>query len=182
LNGPQNPRIEELLHEGWSLLAAGGGREAGDVFGRVLLLDPRHAEARRGFERARRAAAEAHRGLDASIDEALAALAAGDVARARALLEEVVARGGDRDRALALLDRLAPHRGRIEASGSLPVTPARERRAAATRTAAPPWRRALATVWAVVLAMLTAGLVLGWDRLVAELTRTPSPRVGSAGR
>jgi hypothetical protein len=183
VRGPRKPRTEALLQEGWRLLAAGRGSEAGDVFGRVLLLDPRHAEARRGLARARRATAEEHRGLDARIDEALGALGAGDGERARALLEEVVARGGDRDRALALLDRLAPHRGRIEASAPPPAAPERERPGAAARGATLPWRRALVTAWAVALALLTAGLVLGWDRLLAELTRAPAPsRAGSALR
>jgi hypothetical protein len=178
---PHGPRIHELLREGWALLQAGRGREAGDVFGRVLLLDPGFADARRGFEQARRAAAEEHRGLDARIDEALVALDAGDADRARELLEEVVTRGGDRDRALALLDRLAPQRGRIDSQpAAIPEAPP-------APTAVPPrhgapWRRALVAVWVVVFALLGAGLVLGWDRLVAGLIKAPTPVTTEASR
>jgi hypothetical protein len=174
LTDPQKQRIHELLQEGWTLLEAGRGREAVDVFGRVLLPEPQHAEARRGFEQARRVAAEEHRGLDARMDEALAAVAAGDAARAHTLLEEVVARGGDRDRARALLDRLATQGGRIEASRRSEPERAREPRPGPRATALP-WRRVFVTAWLVVFALVSAALVLGWDRLLAELTRAPIP-------
>jgi hypothetical protein len=173
-------RIRDLLSEGWQLLEAGRSREAADAFGRVLLQDAGHEEARRGLDTSRAAAAEQARLLDVRMDEACRALDAGDRPRARTLLEEVVRLGGDRDRALSLLDRMEDREGRLggseavgESSGG--VAPA------ALPGAAREWsRRAFAAGWAVVLASLLAIAALSWDSWVAGLVRTPSPQSRAA--
>ena len=168
-------RIRGLLAIGEDLLTAGRGRDAADAFGRILLDNPNDVAARQGLEKARVAAAEEARQLDAKIDEARGALDAGDRGKARRLLEDVVQRGGDRDRALALLERVAGPDGRL--------APARQddEDAAAATTAPvrshPGWsRRAFLLGCTLVFALLAAGVAASWDLLVEELVRTPSPR------
>src|SRR5207245_8039090 len=138
----QRHQIRRLLDEGHGLLERERGREAADVFGRILLLDPEHAGARRGLERARALAVEAERVLAAHLEEAESALLAGDDERARPLLDEVIYKGGDRDRARELLDRLDRRPGRTTAGrgagsseseggdGAAGSAPARARRGA----------------------------------------------------
>lgn len=175
MNGTAKDRIRGLLAEGWDLLKAGRSREAADAFGRVLLLHPEHAEARRGLDAARTGAAEQARLLDERMDEAARAIESGDRQRARALLEEVVSRGGDRDRALHLLDRLEERGGRLESAAA----PAARRAAGAAPEVSSPrggWsRRAFAVGWAFVFAALAAGLAVSWEQLVQRLVRRPSP-------
>jgi len=175
-----SPRhLERLLEEGWSLLDRGKSREAALVFGRVLLIDPSHPGATEGRERAETAAAEHDRLLAARLAEAIAALERGDYARARILVDEVLEHGGDRDRALQLLDRLDARAGRVSARGALGGAegPADAAAARARRT----WARvALVGVWAAAFVLLAAGVALRWERLVSGLTRTPSPSVALA--
>jgi len=52
LAGSEEGRIRDLLNEGSRLLEQRRSRDAADVFGRILLHDAEHAEARRELERA----------------------------------------------------------------------------------------------------------------------------------
>jgi hypothetical protein len=76
--------VGSWLARGLDLLARNEGREAADLFGRVLLRDPGNAEARRGLERARASVRETERALEAQLEQAGRAWEAGDEARARA--------------------------------------------------------------------------------------------------
>jgi FimV-like protein len=164
--------VRAWLARGLTLLARNQGREAADLFGRVLLRDPGNDAARRGLRLARACAHETDRVLDAQLEQAGRALEAGDRGGARALLEEVVSKGGDRDRAHALLDRLDTRAGSLhglalaeEPQPNAPPAPSR-------RT----WvRPALIAAWATAFASLAVGLESRWDRLLVSLARTPSP-------
>ncbi len=170
-------RRTSLLAEGWKLLAAGHERDAADLFGRVLLHDPGCAEARRGAAQARAAAAERARRLDAGLDRAQRAADKGDHAAARALLHEIVAQGGDRDRAHVALDRLDAREGRLEdqlvaaAGGS-----AADRVAPSAAVAPAPARRALALLCATGFALLALGVDARWDGLIQALEGAPRPQ------
>jgi hypothetical protein len=170
----QRHRLRRLLDQGRDLLSRERGREAADVFGRILLLDADNAEARRGLEQARAAAVEAERVLATRLQEAEGALAAGEDERARALLDEIIRNGGDRDRARDLLDRLDRRPGRLNAGRGLwPSAGEAEEGAAMT---SPAWsRRAVIGGWVVVFGVLAAGVASSWDRLLDRLTRAPSP-------
>jgi hypothetical protein len=143
--------VRAWLARGLALLACNQGREAADLFGRVLLRDPGNDEARRGLRLARACAHETDRVL---------------------LLEEVVSKGGDRDRAHALLDRLDTRAGSLhglalteEPQPKAPPAPSRQT-----------WvRPALIAAWAAAFASLAVGLESRWDRLLVSLARTPSP-------
>jgi hypothetical protein len=173
LTSIEDDRIRGLITEGRELLEAGRGGEAADIFGRVLLHHPDDADARRGLEAARAATTEAQRLLDERLDAATRAVAAGASADARRLLEVVVQQGGDRDRALALLDRLDPRSGRLESALSASEGPAAApARAASSGTHS---RRAFAVVCVTSFACLAAGVSSTWERLVDGLARTPSP-------
>jgi hypothetical protein len=164
--------LQSWLARGLELLERSHGREAADLFGRVLLREPGNVEARRGLQRARACMHETERVLDAQLEQAGRALEAGDDVRARALLEEVVSKGGDRDRALAMLDRLDTRVGSLDGLGfdedvSSPTPPPASRRA---------WvRPALIAAWAAAFASLAVGVGSSWDRLLVSLARTPSP-------
>ena len=164
--------LRTLLARGRALLDRNQGREAADLFGRVLLRDPGNAEARAGLQRAHAFVSEGERALEAQLEQAHQATEAGDDQRARALLEEVLSKGGDRDRAHALLDRLDTRAGRLDGLDHREDTPA--------RLPAPPPRRAwmraaLIGAWAVGFALLAVGVGTSWDRLLVSLSRTPSP-------
>jgi len=150
------------------------GREAADLFGRILLLDPEHAAARRGLEQARALAVEAERVLAAELQEAESALAAGDDEQARTLLDEVIRKGGDRDRARELLDRLDRRPGRLQAGqgrGSS-ESDAGERASGPSRA----WsRRVVIGGWVIVFGLLAAGGSSSWGPLLDRLARPPSP-------
>jgi hypothetical protein len=166
-----------LLTEGWNLLAAGHERDAADLFGRVLLHDPSCAEARRGAAQASAAAAERARRLDAGLDRAQRAVENGDHAAARALLQEIVEQGGDRDRAHAALDRLDARGGRVEDELLAPGGPAAADRLAPSAPVPPaPARRALALVCAAGFALLALGVDARWDGLIQSLEGAPRPQ------
>jgi hypothetical protein len=170
-------RVRGLVRLGWDLLRAGRSRDAGLAFGRVLLRNPAHAEARRGMAQARSSAAESGRDLESRFDDVTVALEAGERERADALIEDIVAQGGDGARVLALLDRLDTREGRIGAA------PARAGGGAApdasARVARGGWpRRALVFGWSLLFASLAAGVALSWDRLVGHLVMTPVPESG----
>jgi hypothetical protein len=174
LNATAEDRVATLLAEGWECLRQGRAREAADAFGRVLLQDPAEPRAREGLERARAGLAEQSRELDAMLAEAHAAADSGDLVRARALLEDVIRLGGDRDRAAAILDRLRD-------SGATLVLGAGARTRSvladlAGERHAPSWsRRALVAGWAIVFALLAGVVSLSWDHLLSRLVRTPEP-------
>jgi hypothetical protein len=164
--------IRTLLVRGRALLDHNQGREAADLFGRVLLRDPANLEAREGLKRARAFVHEHERALEAKLEHAVRALQGGEEAGARALLEEVVSNGGDRDRAHALLDRLDTRAGNLhgldheeETAARMPPPPARRAWA----------RAALIGAWALAFAALAVGVGTRWDRLLVSLSRTPSP-------
>jgi hypothetical protein len=172
LTSTETDPVRSLLVRGLQLLDRNQGREAADLFGRVLLRDPGNAEARQGLKRARAFVHETERVLDAQIEQAGRALEAGDGDRARALLEDVVSKGGDRDRAHAMLDRLDPRIGSLEGLGRAEEAP--------LRTLPPPSRRAwarpaLIAAWGMAFASLAVGIGSRWDRLLVSLSRTPSP-------
>jgi hypothetical protein len=167
-------RIPGLLAEGWRLLEAGNARESALIFGRVALVDPAHTDALRGLAAARIAVTESERLADERLAEARRAADRGDTVSARAALHDVIAKGGDRDRAAALLDRLDDREGRLEraapsAALSGPIV--------RLRPSAVSWaRRGFAAASTVVLVALAAGVFSNWDRLLFGLTRPPAPR------
>lgn len=164
--------VGSWLARGLDLLARNEGREAADLFGRVLLRDPGNAEARNGLQRAHAVVRETERVLEAQLEQAGRACEAGDEARARALLEEVVSKGGDRDRARAMLDRLDRRVGSLEGLDVTDEAPSAPASAPPRRT----WvRPALIAAWAAVFASMAVGVGWSWDRLLVSLARTPSP-------
>ncbi len=173
VSGSRNDRTRALLAAGRDLLRAGRSREAADAFGRVLLHRADAREAQRGIEDARRALAEEARQLEARMEEARTALSRGEQDAARALLEDVVRRGGDRDRALELLDRLGERGGRVELprpTVALPAAQPENRRPRAM------WSRRVFVVCAsLAFGLLAAGVAFSWERLVESLVKAPSP-------
>jgi hypothetical protein len=175
----ENPaeRVRGLVTLGWDLLRAGRSREAGHAFGRVLLCDPAHVEARRGLAQARSNAAESGRDLETRLDEVSTALEAGERDRAQALVEGIVAQGGDGGRVLTLLDRMDTREGRI---GSVPVHDAGASSPAmpisAPRVTWP--RRVLVFGWSLLFASMAAGVAASWNRIVDRLVMTPVPESG----
>jgi hypothetical protein len=167
-------RIQGLLAEGWRLLEAGRARESALIFGRVALVEPADAEALRGLAAARAAITESERLSDERLAEARRAADRGDTASARAALHEVIAEGGDRDHAAALLDRLDDREGRLDPAAP---PPALSGPIVVPRPSAVSWsRRAFAAVATAVLVALGAGVFSSWDRLLSGLTRPPAPR------
>jgi hypothetical protein len=173
----REPRITVLLGEGWRLFRRGRAREAADAFSRILLLDPSHREARDGLRQAQSAAAEQDRVGEAKLDEARRAAAAGDIAGARALVEQALLLGSERDAARDILDRLDARGGRLQSSLRHEAGPDEPR--ATPRAGGPSSTRRMVTVaWAVAFALLAGGLVASWESLVESLVRTPSPSTG----
>lgn len=171
----QDDRIRDWLDQGWELLSRGGAAQARDVFDRVLLLDPASPEARRGAEKAEALCREAARLGAERLHQAEAACAGGDNAAARRLAEEVIAQGGDRDRAHALLDRLDRRQGRLEPA-STPAAAAGEPRVAVARPGGRTWsRKVLLGGWAVLFALLLAGVAWSFEGLLARLEQAPVP-------
>ena len=171
-------RIQGLLAEGWRRLEAGDAREAALVFGRVALVEPTRQDALRGLAAARAAVTESERRNDERLDQARRALDGGDVAAARAALEAVIAEGGDRDGAAALLDRLDDRSGRL---GRPEARMAELATTASVGPGAVSWsRRAFAAAWTAVLVVMGVAAFSSWDRLLFGLTRPPAPRADSA--
>jgi len=164
-------RVPELLARGRELLARDRGREAADVFGRVLLLEPGNPEARQGLGCARSLAVEEERALAAQLDDAARALDRGETDRAAVLAGDVLARGGDRDRAALLLDRIDPRSGVMEPA-RLPASAA----PAALPANVPPRSRAVFTAaCGLGFVLLAVGIRASWDHLFVQLARTPTP-------
>jgi hypothetical protein len=168
--------IAPLLMEADGCLRAGRYRDAEQAFGRLLLLDAHHAAARAGHAKAAAALAEEQRHLDASLAEARALWGAGRPVEARALLDEVLLRGGDRDAALALLDRMTHERG--PAHAAMQANGPNEAPAVVLGKPLPRrvWRRVLATAWLALFLLLGVGVASAWDELVGRLTDLPGAR------
>jgi hypothetical protein len=174
-------RAQGLLSEARALLESGRPRDAALLFGRVLLQDPANEDARQGLVRARAEAGELERELEARLWAARESAAAGDSARARALLEDVIRLGGDRDRAHELLDRLAAREGRVPAPE--PATPRGAEAAAGLAEPRPRrwWSRGVfAAACAAAFTAVTATVAMSWDHLLARLERRPSPAAYAA--
>jgi hypothetical protein len=174
LAADREDRIFALLDQAKSLLEAGQAGEAADVFGRILLQDPRCAEARQGLEDARAVDAELERRLEARVEDARRLAEAGEREGALRQLEDIVRAAGDQHGAVALLDRLdarsgavrpAPAKGDAEGRSGVVAAPARRA-----------WsRRVLVGGWSLAFAVMAAGLAFSWERLVDSLVENPSP-------
>jgi hypothetical protein len=181
MEGNPRERVMDPVGEAWALLEAGHPQEAALLFGRVLLQEPALEEARRGLVQARARAGEVERELEARLEEARNAAAAGDAARARALLDDVIRLGGDRDRAHDLLDRLDERGGMVAlAAQAPPPAPALAAAAAAERGRAWRSRTAFATACGVAFAALTTTVAASWDHLMGRLERRPLPAAYAA--
>lgn len=100
-------KIEQLLLAGLDHYFKGQYERAIDIWTRVLFFDRGHARARAYIERARASLAERLRESEELMHTGVEAFQRGNVGEARELLETAVARGGPRDEALAVLDRLS---------------------------------------------------------------------------
>lgn len=143
----QDQKIGELLLEGHALLGRGLANEAVLAFGRVLLHDPSHPEARRGLDAARDVVVEAERCLEEErVREAAAALKPREPVPAPA--------------AAPLPPDIVP-------------APLEERR---ERAPAVGWSRAaFGTACVLLFALLGVGVASTWDTLLDRLARTPAP-------
>ena len=121
----RDARIEQLLLAGLDLYFANQYEQAINLWTRVLFLDRTHSRARAYIERARSAQAERLRESEAVLHEGIAAFHEGDVAGARRLVADALARGASPDDAQGMLDR-------IERLGAGQLAP-RTKSAAATR-------------------------------------------------
>lgn len=118
-SGPDAERdvkIEQLLLAGLDHYFKGRYQRAIDVWTRVLFLDRSHARARAYIERARAALSERMRESEEFLHTGVEAFNRGDVNEARELVTSAIERGGGRDEALALLDRL----NRLETASGRP--------------------------------------------------------------
>lgn len=165
-------RIRALIEQARGLLDEGRSREAGLVFGRVLLHDSGCEEARLGLERARAAASEDERRVEARFAEAQGARQTGDREGERQILESILDSGGDRDRALALLDRLDDRAGVVTLPGASAPAPYDAIEPKPRRTLS---RRAFGAAWTLLVVTLAAALSLNWETLVGRLVLAPSP-------
>lgn len=165
-------RIEQLLLTGLDHYFAADYDQAINVWTRVLFLDRHHDRARAYIERARSAQAERQRESEALMHEGLDALTSGDVARARQLVADALARGASRDLALGVLDRIerlgvvpapsAPPRTRKH--GGTKVFKGREGREGPKRVAGGTILLILAALGAAAVAVWSVALpdVSGW--------------------
>jgi hypothetical protein len=170
-------RVQGLMSAAWALLDGARPREAALLFGRVLLQDPVHEEARQGLVLAQTQAGELERELEERLHMAREAADAGDLPRARELLAEVIRLGGDRDRAHELLDRLDERGGLLPARADAePARPETSSGAASLGVARAWWSRTVfASVCAVAFAAVTTTVAASWDHLLGRLERRPSP-------
>lgn len=101
-----NLKIEQLLLSGLDHYFRGRYERAIDIWSRVLFLDRSHARARAYIDRARASVAERLRESEELVHTGVEAFERGDVRSARNLLRSAVERGGGRDDALSILERL----------------------------------------------------------------------------
>ena len=177
MDASSRARLESPVSEGWALLDGARPREAALLFGRVLLEDPQHEEARRGLLAAQALSGELERELEARLDEARQAAKGGDLDTARTLLEDVIRRGGDRDGAHDLLDRLDLREGRVAVSGSTPrPVPAGAAAPSPDPSSGARWSRtAFAAVCGVALVALATTVAASWGHLIGRLEERPLP-------
>ena len=161
-------KIDQLLLAGLDHYLRGRLELAIDVWTRVLFLDRSHVRVRAYIDRARAAVAERVRESEALLQAGVAACDRGEVTEARALLTTAIARGGARDAAWAVQDRVE----RLEtAGGEDPVAGAarRARRGAVTLTHTGrrfrllPWMLLIALFAGATVALYLAG---SWAQLV----------------
>jgi len=171
LSLPVDGRVRALLEDAAALLDRGLCREAADIFGRVLLLDRGHEEARRGLERAQSLLAEGQRRTEERLEAAEEALRAGETAK------ELVGEGDELHGPEVLLDRIDGRADRLEASTST-LDPTSGDQPMRPRTA-PFSRQALVAVWTTAFVTLAVGLAFSWDRFVERLVSNPAPASAS---
>jgi hypothetical protein len=172
-------QTERLLKRGAKLLRRGRPQEASLVFGRILLRDPSHAEARAGRERADAAQAERERAARERLDGAASALARGERDEARRLIRDALREGGDSDRAHELLDRLDGRVGRIRDVPAGGLAAAGD--VAPNRRRVVRWPRpVLACIWVAALALALASVASSFDDLLGRLAGPPAPTTENA--
>ncbi len=173
----RDKKIEELLLTGLEHYFEGRYERAVTVWTRVLFLDRGHARARSYIERARGALAERQRESEELLHNGLSALDRGEIGAARELLRSAIERGGPRDDAVAVLERVA----RLEAAAGPTETATRLQEEVRQPTGrGEPRSRGWARRLSVVLVVLTLGaLVLGgyyvwnsWSELQLRLLPT----------
>lgn len=99
-------RIQELLAQGWEAFERGDYREAIDIWSRIYLIDPDNQAANEAVDRARRLQDELDRRLEQRFFEAQESADAGDAAKARRVLEGILAEQPDHLAARQLLEEL----------------------------------------------------------------------------
>ena len=176
----RNVKIERLLLAGLDHYFQGQYERAIDVWSRVLFLDRSHARARAYIDRARAGLAERLRESEELVHTGVEAFERGDVGEARSLLTSAVERGGGRDEALTVLERL----NRLEAAAGdvtvsppeLPVDPSSGRGKAAR--VALPGRRVRVAPLVLFTFLLVAGgyLAVSWGQWEALLFGTAPSR------
>ena len=176
-----NVKIEQLLLSGLDHYFKGRYERAIDVWTRVLFLDRAHARARAYIERARAALAEHLRESEEFLHTGVEAFDRGDVDKARVLLTSAVERGGGRDEALALLDRL----DRLETAGGREAVaraveqegPSRPGSRRSTEPEPPARRvRPVPLVLLLALVLVSGYAALSWNRLAPTVIGSPTLR------
>ena len=170
-SAPHNPpadrdkKIEELLLTGLDHYFEGRYEQAVTVWTRVLFLDRGHARARSYIERARGALAERQRESEELLHNGLVALDRGEIGAAREWLRSAIERGGAREDAVAVLERVA----RLEAATGPAEIATRlqedaPRLTSRVETRSRGWRRRLSGVLLVLaLGALTLGGYYVWN-------------------
>lgn len=149
-------RIEHLLVTGLDHYFAEQYEQAINLWTRVLFLDRNHDRARAYIDRARSAQAERQRISEALVHQGLDAFDKGEVARARELLSDALAKGASHDVALGVLGRI----DRLDAGqrSGIRITPSTRRKpfstAAADGEREPAHRGTLALWWATAAAIV----------------------------
>src|SRR5688572_28001511 len=164
-------RIENLLVTGLDHYFAGEFEQAINLWTRVLFLDRQHDRARAYIDRARSAQAEKQRESEALLHQGIEAFKAGDVERARELLDHALDQGAPRDLVLGMLDRIA--RLGVTRQPELPAAPRPVTNRAPLRPAvraAVSRRKSLASASVLlILAALGAAAVALWGVTLPDL-------------
>ncbi len=100
-------RIQQLLTTGSAAFERGDYQGAIDAWSRIYLIDPAHEEATERIEEARRRKEEIDRRVEHMLYDAQEATVAGDTAKARRLVDEVLALQANHIEAIELRDSLA---------------------------------------------------------------------------
>ena len=166
--------IEGLLHAGLECYFRGEYERAVHAWTRVLFLDRSHARARAYIDRARLLLAERQRESDEALHEAMAALDAGETARARQLLDQALAKGAHEAQGLNLRDRLERLEPPVVPSVVLDPPPGSSH---PPQQPAPPVRARRATSRRWLAACLAAGVLIAvaWPSVVQWATVEVAP-------